>query len=662
MANLALGIDTGGTFTDGVIFDLENNEIIKKTKEITTRHNLKIAIGNCLNSLIDDKTEKDTLNDIKMVSLSTTLATNAIVEGQGAEVGLILIGFNSDKDFPTPYYQTVAGGCDVKGEIKEEINQEEIYKVINEMKDKVDAFAVSGYMSIRNPEQENKVAKIIREKTGYPVVAAHQLTSDLGIRERTVTAVFNARLLPLITELIETVQEKIKEKGLDAPLMVVRGDGSLISDKVAREKPVETSLSGPAASIMGAMALTGVENGMVVDMGGTTTDVAILIDGKPNLSSKGASVGGWLTRVKAADITTEGIGGDSIIKVSKQRVLSIGPQRVFPLSWVVSKYPHLYEELQEIYESKFFPLGSQPTNILVYIKDPVNFDLSRSEKDLLKAVKEKPHTLYHTSQKIDMDVEMMPWQRLVNAGSLHRASLTPTDILHYLEEYNNWNKEAADLGIKIMSERYDQEEEKFVKNVLEKIYNKIAVLLINVLINNEGGEISLKEKTASYLFKKMLAQEEKENGSLIKFDTQIKVPILAVGAPVKAYFKQIAEKLNADLYLPESAEVANAVGTVSGKIIEKVEVFIKPGKGGGFIVHTPEERKSFIKYNKAVDYGREKGEKFALKQASYAGAFDIEVFINQEDKYSKLPGQLDEDENKLFIESKLNISAVGKPW
>ncbi len=661
MSNLALGIDTGGTYTDGVIYDLENNDIVKKTKEITTRHNLEIAIGNCLNNLIDSEIKNNVLENIKMVSLSTTLATNAIVEGQGAEVGLILIGFNSEKNFPTSYCKSVAGGCDVKGEVKEKIDKEEIKNVINEMKENVDAFAVSGYMSIRNPEQENIVKKIIMENTGYPVVAAHQLSSDLGIHERTVTAVFNARLLPLITELIETVKEKIKEKGLKAPLMVVRGDGSLISEKMAREKPVETSLSGPAASIMGAMALTGEDDGIVVDMGGTTTDVAILNDGKPNLSNKGASVGGWLTRVKAADITTEGIGGDSLIKVSKQRVLEIGPQRVFPISWVVDNHQHLYKELKEINESKYFPLGSQPTSVLVYIKEPVNLDLSRSEKDILKIIKEKPHTIYHTAKKVDMDVEMLPWRRLVNVGSVHRASLTPTDILHYSGEYNKWNNEAAEMGIKIMSKRFDENSENFVETVLEKIYNKIAVLLIKVLINNEGGEISTNEKSVEYILSKMLA-EEKNKDSFIKFIANIKLPIMAVGAPVKAYFKQISEKVNAELFLPGSAEVANAVGTVSGKIIERIEVFIKPGKGGGFIVHTPEERKSFIKYEEALSYGREKGKNFALEQADYAGASDIEVLIDQNDKYSKLPGQIEEDKDKLFIESKLNISAVGKPW
>ncbi len=660
MTNLALGIDTGGTYTDGVIYDLENNNIIKKTKEITTRHDLAIAIGNCLNNLITDEIKEEVLYNIKMVSLSTTLATNAIVEGQGAEVGLILIGFKSDNKFPTPYYYSIAGGCDVKGEEKEKVNPDEVKEIVEEMRDKVDAFAISGYMSIRNPAQENLVAELVKEQTGYPVVTAHQLSSDLGMQERTVTAVFNARLLPLITNLIDIVKVKIQEKGIEAPLMVVRGDGSLISEKMARKKPVETSLSGPAASIMGAMALSGKKNGIVVDMGGTTTDVAILKNGKPHLSEKGANVGGWLTRVKAADITTEGIGGDSLIQVSKQRVLSVGPQRVFPLSWVVNKYYFLYNELIDVYTNNFFPLSFQPASILVYIKDPVNFDLSRSEKDILQVVKEKPHTIYHTARIVGMDVEMLPWRRLVNSGSLHRASLTPTDILHYLGEFTEWENKAAELGIEIMSARYGEGKEVFVESVLENIYNNVASLIIRVLIEAEGGEISLKEKTAEYFFKKMFAKDKGK--SMFRVNTALKLPLLAVGAPVKAYFKQIAKKINADLYLPDFAEVANAVGTVSGKIIERIIIFVKPGKGGGFIVHTPEERKSFINYEQAVNYGKKEGKLIAKKQAVYAGASSIEIFFDQQDKYSKLPGQMDEDENKLFIETKISISAVGKPW
>ncbi|MFW5855681.1 MAG: hydantoinase/oxoprolinase family protein, partial [Bacillota bacterium] len=358
MGDLALGIDTGGTFTDGVVIDLKSRDILTATKQVTKRDNLALSIDNCFVELL--KSDRVSAEDIELVSLSTTLATNAIVEGQGAAVGAVLIGFDPPSDLPTAHSVKVAGGCTIKGNIKEEINKEEIKKAVNEMASKVDAFAICGYLSVRNPVQEQRVAEIVESETSYPVVQGHRLSSELGFQERAVTAVFNARLLPLITDLIDSVRSKLKEYGIDAPLMVVKGDGSLISSKEARKWPVETSLSGPAASAIGARHLAGIDEGIIIDIGGTTTDLALLRDGKLRLSEKGARVGGWLTRVKAAELTTIGLGGDSQIQVDKAGQLSIGPQRVFPLSWIVDQHPYLKKELKNIKEKDYFPLNHQP--------------------------------------------------------------------------------------------------------------------------------------------------------------------------------------------------------------------------------------------------------------------------------------------------------------
>ena len=399
MVNLALGIDTGGTLTDGVLFDLDHKKIVAKTKVITTRHNLTLAVDQCLDHLLSQR-EQAELDRIKMVSLSTTLATNAIVEGQGAEVGLILIGCKPDQGLPTPFLISIGGGCNLKGKFKEEVDLAAAAAAVAEMRDKVDAFAVSGYLSVRNPAQELAVEELIRELTGYPVVCAHQLSSELGFHERTVTAVLNARLMPLITDLMAAVKKSMARRALKAPLMVVKGDGSLISEKKARERPIETILSGPAASITGAMALTGIEDGIVVDMGGTTTDLALLRDGRPSIDSRGARVGGWLTRVRAAEITTIGLGGDSFVDVDGSGVLSIGPQRVFPLSWVASQHPHIARELEEIREVDYSLFSTLPTIALVYIKEPLNLKMSDAEKEIIyryHGCKKKEDTFYlHT--------------------------------------------------------------------------------------------------------------------------------------------------------------------------------------------------------------------------------------------------------------------------
>ena len=268
MSDFGIGIDTGGTFTDGVIFDLDQKLVISKTKVMTERENLSLSIDRCLENLVIDIRKRgnydEVIGNIRMVCLSTTLATNAIVEGQGADVGLILIGIDLDKKYPTGHCARINGKIDLRGKIREDLDLEGAKKAIKELKPKVEAFAVSGYMSIRNPVHELDVARLIKKMTGYPVVCGHELSSDLGVYERTVTAVLNARLIPLITSLIEAVRSSIRKASIVAPLMIVRGDGSLISESVAVEKPVETILSGPAASIIGGKVLSRIDNAVTV--------------------------------------------------------------------------------------------------------------------------------------------------------------------------------------------------------------------------------------------------------------------------------------------------------------------------------------------------------------------------------------------------------------
>lgn len=668
MANLALGIDTGGTFTDGVIFNLDQKTVEAKTKVETTRHNLTLAINRCLDNLVVNLKEKKgnqlNIRQIKMVSLSTTLATNAIVEGQGAEVGLIQIGFESRQGLPTPYFASIAGGCNIKGRLKEELDLDAAEKAILEMKDQVDAFAVSGYLSVRNPIQEMQVSELIQKLTGYPVVSAHQLSTDLGMHERTVTAVLNARLMPLITDLMDSVKEGMERLGIEAPLMVVRGDGSLISESMAREKPIETILSGPAASIIGALTLTGIQKGIVIDMGGTTTDVAVLNEGRPSLNREGAEVGGWLTRVKAAHITTIGLGGDSLVQVSKNAELSVGPQRVFPLSWIAAQYPYLIEELEEIRAVDYSSMDAQPTAILNYIRDPLNIKLSETEQQILDVIRDGPHTLHHISKKLKKEIDILPWQRLVNVASVHRASMTPTDILHVNGKLNLWDRRAAELGTVMLASRYRTSVDDFVEAVLDEILYVLAGLTLDRLLAEEGADFSLAdEESGSYILKRILGAKNQDKQH-VDFSTDLKHPMIAVGAPVDAYFPTLAEKLNVELHLPEFADVANAVGTVSGQAVERTTILVKPGEGGGFLVHTPQGREFFMIFEEAIDYACKEGRKYVYDQAVEMGAVDIETMVERQDRYSKMSATADPEnmDQKLFIESTIEISAVGRPW
>ena len=655
MSELALGIDTGGTFTDGVVMNLDEEEIVTSTKQITTREDLNAAIENCLNDLMADESVRG--EKIELISLSTTLATNAIVEGQGAAVGALLLGFEPEEKLPADEQAVVSGGCSIKGEIKEEIDEQEIREAVGEMKGEVDAFAVSGYLSVRNPIQEQKAAEIVREESGCPVVAAHQLTSDLGFQERAVTAVFNARLLPLITELIESVDALIEKRDISAPVMVVRGDGSLISTSEARERPVETSLSGPAASVVGARHLAGIENGIIVDMGGTTTDLALLEEGSPRINPRGALVGGWHTRVKAADITTIGLGGDSLIQISREGETSIGPQRVFPLSWAAEKYPHLIDELERIRDRNPYTYNYQPVSALVFLSEPERMELNERERELVSILKEQPHTIWQLGRKLDQDAELLPWEQLVKVGCLHRASLTPTDILHNSGEFDRWNEQASEIALEVMANRSSQDPEELAEEILNGVYDKIASLVIEAVLGREE-DLDFSSREMEYMIERLISPD---NGQFLETICRLDPPLVGVGAPVRAYFPEVADKLNAELKLPEAAEVANAVGTVMGKIIERETVIVRTDEVNvGYLVHLPDEKLGYREYEDAVEKAIEKGREYILEKAKRSGGRDIKVEYEREDVYGKVAGSRKEE--GIFLETRLEFSAVGQPW
>lgn len=173
--------------------------------------------------------------------------------------------------------------------------------------------AVSGLMSVRNSKHELDVKKVIRQKYDIPIICAHELVNSLGFYERTVTAVLNARLLPIITEFLDAVNDAVTSEGINAPIYVVKGNGNLASFHSVRKKPIETILSGPAASVMGALYLTNKQDAVIVDMGGTTTDSSYVMKNRLKLSSCGAKIGKWQTKVSSAQLYTYGLGGDTEI-------------------------------------------------------------------------------------------------------------------------------------------------------------------------------------------------------------------------------------------------------------------------------------------------------------------------------------------------------------
>lgn len=307
-----LGIDTGGTYTDAVLMEPKTSKVLLSAKSPTTHQDLSTGIINSIQALGDFDT-----TSVEKVVMSTTLATNAIVEGKGRPTALILIGERPKGELPIDRVYQVKGKVNIKGKEVIPIDQDEVEAVCREIGPEIEAVAVSGMMSVRNARQELLVKEIVEKQCGLPVICSHELSSKLGFTDRTVTAVLNASLIPIIKQFIDAVKKALTAHQIDAKIFMVKGDGNLASLDFILKKPIESILSGPAASIIGALRLAGTGDGIVVDMGGTTTDSGLVEANTLALSAVGARVGEWQTQIDSAMINTFGLGGDSQILPEK---------------------------------------------------------------------------------------------------------------------------------------------------------------------------------------------------------------------------------------------------------------------------------------------------------------------------------------------------------
>ncbi len=375
--------------------------------------------------------------EIALVSMSTTLATNAIVEAHGAPICLILAGYdakaleraNLKQALGSDPVVFIAGGHKPSGDEQAPLDLEAARTAILAHAPKVAAFAVSGYFSVRNPAHELALRDLIRELSDRPVSCGHELTSKLDAPRRALTCALNARLIPQLQQLIRSVAGLMQEKGIDAPLMVVKGDGSLMDSAMALACPVETILSGPAASLVGAKHLSGEDTVIVSDMGGTTTDIAMLKNGRPVLNKEGATVGGWKTMVEAVAVHTYGLGGDSEARIDEHHGFTLGPRRVVPLSLLALQHPAVLDTMRQQVESDEmvqyrgqFALRQRPL-------DTGASGLSAGQQQVWGRLVDGPVAL---TDMIVGPAIARNLARLVDRGLVVISSLTPSDAAHVL--------------------------------------------------------------------------------------------------------------------------------------------------------------------------------------------------------------------------------------
>lgn len=648
--NYILGIDTGGTFTDSVILAADRKTVVCSSKALTTKEDLRIGIQKSIENL--------TFTDfcaINQVSLSTTLATNAIVEGKGCKTGLILIGKELKEKLPAEICYFVRGKVDITGNILETINEQEILQIAGQLNEKVEAVAISCYASIRNPKLEVAVKKMIEEAIDKPIFCAHELTGSLGFFDRTVTSVLNARLVKIIEDFILSTKEVLIARGITVPVMVVKGDGSLMHENVAMQRPIETILSGPAASTIGSCHLTGSSDAFIIDMGGTTTDIINITDGTAKICTEGAVVGGWRTKVKAADVCTYGLGGDSLISLDHRTgVISVGPEKVEPLCVTSTICPSAKQELSCIDKR----LNTE--SICLYRRGRQSADmlLSKEERELLQVLKGNAYTSATIANLLDKEenCELPELAGLVKRGAIIKCSVTPTDLLHALGRYTAFDCTASKIGLELTAALDSYELSDFLDAAIRQISKQLYLFCLqSAAIFEERNFDFQKDEASMFLLDKAFNSDPDE---FLWAEFFLNKPIVGVGAPAHAWLPDVANRLKVPIIIPDYAEVTSAVGASLGQVTETAEATIRPShKTNEYILYMQKEKVTFNDKEDALQYAEDHLRRQIEDSAERSGGEHVITTVSINPVYT----QAFNSKKKTYIETQIKAFAVATP-
>jgi len=570
---LGLGIDAGGTYTDAVVFDFKSGRVLAKSKALTTKWKYSRGIMAAVDSLPEEYKAS-----IDQISISTTLVTNAIVELNQRPVGLLLMPNGSQPPVDLKYQpmQIIHGRITIGGEITEEIDAEEIRNAVSHMISHfhVDAFAVSGYGGSVNPKLELQVKKIIREKSGMEVCCGHELSGSLNFSIRAVTAVLNAGVMPIMEEFLKEMEYSMSQAGIEAPLLVVRGDGGVMSEAYAREFPVQTALSGPAASMAGAMFLTGLEDAAVIDVGGTTSDIGFLNGGRVSVCENGARIGGWDTHVKAVDMLTSGLGGDSEI-IFQRQVWILGPRRIAPVSQLFA----MNDSKRRLLDSLDFarrkigdwPDSTVPFQFLYRTGKTPDFEMTSREHAIYDSLEEGPLMIGQLMKRHGIGTwKMVKSARLESSYCVQRAGLTPTDLFHSEGLLSLWDKEFAESYQALVADTAGFSSADLARHIRSMISRSLGTVLLEKML---GGDIVQGSGLEHIL---------NHGNRLIQLNPEITTPVIGLGAPASLMLGDAVSRLNGKLTLCENGDVANAVGAITSKVTVSCEARVAVTYAGSF--------------------------------------------------------------------------------
>ncbi len=634
-----LGIDVGGTFSDIALLDASTGAVLHQAKVPTRHEDIRATLESALDTVKGFPAPHS-------LALASTLATNALVESKGGAVGLMLAGYpdSNVRNIPCTPRESVPGHHDVSGVEQMPLNEAAALAAGRRFAacPGVKALAVSSYGGARNAEHERRAQAILSQDLDLPVLAAVDVTNALNCETRANTVAANARLLPIIGWLVDSVLEAVKRRGWKSLVHLVRGDGTLMSPLEARERPVELVLSGPAAAALGARSMAGCTEAIVVDMGGTTTDLSLFADGRFLGLESRATAGGERGAVTVGDYAlslaivrsrTLGLGGDSLLATTATNRLEIGPRRVVPLVRLFAAHEGLDEAWKSIAGSdvvnrhslppvEFFALGAAEA-----VADPYE-----QEERILEALRDGPLTRVDLARKIGYDrLGLLAVDRLSAVGAIQHACLTPTDILHALGKYTAEDPAPAIRALEFWAQRHGGSWRDVAERCRNAVWRKLALALYNVGLWRSGGQDDLPDSAISKtLFE--LAWNSNRCGDL-GVDLRLRTPVVAVGAPAAAWIQPLAERLGTEVIVPEHASVAGAFGAACGRHEIHTQVEYRADVSGSFTVHGPQRRHVISESSEArqlaetlaIRWAHERSETAGMEEPSVATTTDEHV-------------------------------------
>lgn len=662
---LLLGVDTGGTYTDAVLLDDAAQTVLAKAKALTSRPDLSIGIGGAIDAVLA-RGPGLAPSDVALVSLSTTLATNALVEGQGTRAALVLIGFDDAERNRAGLAEALgddplialSGGHSHAGTEAAPLDLSALEAALDALPAGMAAVAVAGRFATRNPAHEIAARAVIRARTGLPVTCSHELSAALNGPKRALTALLNARLVAMIDRLITACERHMARRGITAPLMVVRGDGALVSAAAVRERPIETILSGPAASIAGAAWLTGLKDALVSDIGGTTTDVCLLRDGRPTIDPEGARVGGWRTMVEAVAMRTHGLGGDSEVHLREglEGGLTLGPRRVMPLALAASQHPVLVHRMLDDALSRD-PAPDDAWRLALPLFTTPPEGLSAREEGVAQRLLAGP---VRVSDLVRSRIEGPALTRLVQRGLVILSGPTPSDAAHVLGRQSGWDGSAAHKGLTLLArkrggngERLAADAEGMARRIVDQVTRQSVDCVMEAAFAEDPRPWPLPAET---LARHPLTEAALSRApSLVRMEARLSVPLIGLGASAGCWYGAVGERLGCDLVVPEHAGVANAVGAVVGQVSMRAEGQVTCPAPGLFIAHLGSGPARFAEAEAAVEALSADLVAQATARARASGVDAPRLETSREDLAAEVEGQ------RLLVEIRLRATATGRP-